>query len=635
MKNWGIKQRVLFVALMPAAMIALSLAIYFLLLRYADVDDALHSRGAALVRQLGPAAEYGAFSGNRTELHRLAQIEAQEPDVSAVVFYDRQGSRLASAGNHRFPDTPNELIDGWEGSSEDGEAIFFHAKIRSVVAGFEDPFVTSKDASERPAELLGSVTLEMSRAEVVARKREILVVTVLFALAALAAGVLLARRLSRDVTEPILALQETVTKIQIGNLDARVTPHPSNTLRSLETGINEMATALLTGRDRLESRITEATAELREKKDEVERISLAKSRFLAAASHDLRQPLHALSLFAAEFEQHTINLTQRRLLQQISTAIDAMNEQLNLLLDISRLDLGDVVPRLESFALEHLIERVVAMHQHGAHAKGLHLRHIPTAAWAESDAHLLERMLGNLISNAVRYTKEGNILVGVRRCGSDWRIEVRDSGLGIAAEQLSLIFQEFYQIDNPERDAHKGLGLGLAIVARLGKMLDHRIAVRSSSGRGSVFAIVLPRTLPAVRSRTVDKPTRPGNFDIHADVLVGCRNDAAGVSLCNLLEGWGCRVTHAVDDAALRIALTDQPEVLICDHRGYTAASACYGAGQAATPILILLGTPPNPAHQTGVAVHGHLAQPLQPARLRALLQYLLGEKTLESRQAT
>lgn len=626
MKNWGIKQRVLFVALLPAAMIALSLAVYFLVLRYADVDDALHSRGAALVRQLGQSAEYGAFAGNLTELHRLAQAEVKEPDVSAVVFYDRRGSRLAAAGNHRFPDTPNEFIDGWEGVSEDGEAIFFHAKIRSVVAGFQDPFDASKDTAEPTTELLGSVTLEMSRAEVVARKREILVVTVLFALAALAAGVLLARRLSGDVTEPVLALQETVAKIQNGNLDARVTPHPSNTLRSLETGINEMATALLMGRDRLESRIAEATTELRKQKDEAERTSLAKSRFLAAASHDLRQPLHALSLFAAEFEQHTINLTQRRLLQQISSAIDAMNEQLNPLLDISRLDLGGTLPRRKPVALQPLIERVVAMHQQSAHAKGLHLRQIPTAAWAESDAHLLERMLGNLISNAVRYTSEGRIVVGVRRNGTDWRIEIRDSGIGIAAEQLSLIFQEFYQVDNPERDAGKGLGLGLAIVARLGQMLDHRIVVRSSSGRGSAFAIVLPRSVPAIRSRTVGKSTRPGNFDINADVLVGCGNDAASASLCILLEGWGCRVTHAIDDAALCMALTDQPDVLICDDHGYTAATACSAASQAAGPILILLGNPPRTAPQTGIAVHGHLIKPLRPARLRALLQHLLGE---------
>lgn len=627
LKNWGIKQRVLFVALMPALMIALSLAVYFLVLRYADVDNALHSRGAALARQLGQAAEYGVFASNLTELRRLAKIEVQEPDVSAVVFYDRSGTRLAAAGDNRFPDTPNEYSDGLTGGSEDGETIFFHVKIRSAAERFEDLFNASRDAARPPSELLGSVTLEMSRAAVVARKREILVVTVLFTLAALAAGALLARRLSRDVTEPILSLQEAVTKIQIGNLDARVTPHPANTLRALETGINAMAAALLIGRDHLRLRIAEATAELRAKNNEAERISLAKSRFLAAASHDLRQPLHALSLFAAEFEQQAINLTQRRLLQQISTAIDAMNDQLNHLLDISRLDLDGARPRREAVALEPLIERVIAMNQPGAHAKGLRLWQIPTAAWTASDPYLLERMLGNLISNAVRYTSEGSITVGVRRNGSDWRLEVRDSGIGIAAEQLSLIFQEFYQVGNPERDAGKGLGLGLAIVARLGQMLNHRIEVRSTAGRGSVFGIVLPCSAPALHPQSIDASPSAGNSDFDVDVLVSCGNDASNRSLCNLLEGWGCRVTNAVDAAVLRSALSDPPDVLICDDCGYTAATACYADSpdsRGAAPILILLGNPPGAAHPAGMAVHGHLTTPLRPARLRALLQHLL-----------
>jgi len=626
MKNWGIKQRVLFVALMPVTMVGLSLAVYFLALRYADVDDALHSRGAALVRQLGQAGEYGVFSGNLTELRRLAQMGTQEPDVSAVIFYDRSGMRLAAVGNNHFADTPNEFSDGWEGASKDGEAIFFHAKIHNAMEGFDDPFGVSRNAAERPVELLGSVTLEMSRTEVVARKHEILVVTILITIAALAAGVLLARRLSKDVTEPILALQETVAQIQNGNLAARVTPHPSNALRSLEIGINQMATTLSMGRDHLESRIAEATAELHEKKNEVERISLAKSRFLAAASHDLRQPLHALSLFSAKLEQQSLSLTQQRLLQKIRIAIDAMNDQLNHLLDISRLDLGGAAPRREKIALQPLIASIVAMHQHSAQAKELRLRQIPTAAWAESDPHLLERMIGNLISNAVRYTNEGSIVVGVRPAGNDWRIEVRDSGIGIAREQLSLIFQEFYQVGNPERDADKGLGLGLAIVARLGQMLDHRIEVRSTSGRGSVFGVVLPRAAPAILSQASTETSRASSFGLNATVLVGCGNAADSARLCSLLESWGCRVTHAVDDAALRMALTDRPDVLICDAHGYAAACAGHAASQTAAPILILLGNLPSATQQSALAMHGQLAKPLQPARLRALLQHLLGE---------
>ncbi|MBI3525797.1 MAG: MASE1 domain-containing protein [Betaproteobacteria bacterium] len=375
-----------------------------------------------------------------------------------------------------------------------------------------------------------------------------------------------------------------------------------------------------------------AAIELRQRKEEAERTSLAKSRFLAAASHDLRQPLHALSLFAAEFEQQPTSPAQNRLLRQISSAIDAMNVQLDSLLDISRLDLDDAAPCRAALALAPLLERVVAMHQRSADAKGLRLRLLPTAAWAESHAPLLERMLGNLIANAVRYTRQGSIVIAVRRNADDWRIEVRDSGIGIDTGQLSLIFQEFYQVGNPERDAGKGLGLGLAIVARLGQLLNHRIVVRSASGRGSVFGIVLPRAAPVGEIGEISQHGAAralpcaGEFNFHAGVLVGCGSDAASVSLCNLLEGWGCRVTHAADDSALRIALASQPDVLICDEHSYAVAAAGANANRMSTPILILLGNPPNQPGQTGAKIHGHLTRPLQPARLRALLQHLLEE---------
>ncbi len=612
-------------ALMPAVIISLTLALYFIVLRYNDADAALLGRGNALARQLAPAAEYGAFSGNIVELHRLAEAASHEPDVTAVSFHDRKGALLASVGKMHFSDNVTALPSGWEGRSKDGDTLFFHTKIQHTAQPFEDPFAqkSDKEGLKLP---LGSVTLEMSRIAVLKRKREILFVTILFSLAALAAGTLLAQRLSRDVTEPILALQKTMAQIHDGRLNARVPRHQAGTLRSLEEGINEMAAAIMAGRDHLERRIAEATLELRQKKEEAEHTSLAKSRFLAAASHDLRQPLHALSLFTAELEQQPSSLAQRRLLQQIGSAVDALNEQLNALLDISRLDLGDIIAHPKPLALEPLIERVVAVHAPEAQAKGLRLRYVPTTAWTESDPLLLERMLGNLLANAISYTSKGGIVIGMRHVGTDWQLQVWDSGIGISEEQLPLIFQEFYQVANPERAADKGLGLGLAIVSRLAQILAHPIEVRSLPGHGSVFSILLPRSKPPVprKGQLEQKNNELFEFDIDVLVFSGACDERA--SLCNLLEGWGCRAACAADMAEVEESTRCRPDVLICDEERLPAATDFIDRHPDKTqlPILILLGeTSRMVAVNTGLT-YAQLALPLRPARLRALLQQLL-----------
>ena len=614
---------------MPALIICVALSLYFIALRYNEADAVLLGRGAALSRQLAPAAEYGAFSGNLDELQRLAEAAAREADVTAVTFTDVDGRRLTSVGNTRFHENIRSLPGNWQGASADGNTLYFHTKIQRSVPAFDDPFQPTPSGQQPTPQPLGSVTVEMSRSAVIRTKQEILIVTLMFSLAALVAGILFSRRLSRDVTEPILALQQAVTQIHLGNLDTRVAHHPGQTLHNLEAGINEMAAALHAGRDQLEQRIAEATAELREKKEEAERTSLAKSRFLAAASHDLRQPLHALTLFTDELEQQPHTQPQRSLLKQVHSAVDAMNAQLSALLDISRLDLGDIRARPTAIDLEPLIERAVAVHAPDAQAKGLRLRHAPTRARAFSDPRLLERMLGNLLSNAIRYTQRGGVTIGVRRHGDRLRLEIWDSGIGISAEQIPLIFQEFYQVDNPERDAEKGLGLGLSIVARLGQILDHPVSVNSRPGRGSVFSIVLPRAAaePQAQDTAADalpEAPRGNGFGFDVDVLV--LGDAIEESdrLCELLENWGCRTTCATSIGAFEERGAERPDVLIFD-AGRLAAMSHFVERYPTPPILIMLGeSAAGPAAAEDRPPCPQLGLPLRPARLRALLQRLL-----------
>ena len=629
MKSWGIRERVLFVALMPAAAIALALAVYFLALRYADAEAALANRGSALTRQFAPAAEYGAFSGNRDELNRLAEALAREPDVTAVVVHDRAGAILAQAGIPRLMKNPTLLPDGWSGRTEDGETLYFHAKITRPLLATDDP--VALPVKPQTAGPLGSVTLELSRASLMTRKQEMMGVTLIVAFTMLALGALLARRLARDVTEPIVALQDAVERIRSGHLETRVAPHPGRTLHNLEEGVNEMVASMQAGRDRLENRVAAATAELQNKKEEAERASIAKSRFLAAASHDLRQPLHALALFAADLEHEAGTDAQRRLAGQINTAVGSLSELFDALLDISRLDIGALVPNCMPVALDPLLQRVAAAHSHSARAKGLTLRCAPTCAWTMSDPRLLERIVGNLVSNAVRYTYRGGIVVGVRHSGDNLRIEVWDSGIGIAQDHQQLIFQEFFQVANPERDPGKGLGLGLALVDRLARMLGHPLHLRSQPGRGSVFGITLPRSEP-LATPAITESKALGGFE--ARVLVFGTSTATCGSLCRLLASWGCDVTCTQTGAQAAVQLAAPPDLVICEddrcREAVSFAKAMADSGEA--PALIMIGdTPPDVEAEAASLNAIRLAKPMRPAKLRALMRHLLEEARASS----
>ncbi|WP_148360723.1 sensor histidine kinase, partial [Acidisphaera rubrifaciens] len=238
--------------------------------------------------------------------------------------------------------------------------------------------------------------------------------------------------------------------------------------------------------------------ELRAQRDAAERASLEKSRFLAAASHDLRQPVHALGLFAGALRHGMPEPARQAVLDQVAASLEAMDGLFASLLDLSRLDAGVIEPRPRAFALHPLLARLVAEYAAEAAARGIGLRLVPTEAVVQTDPVLLERMLRNLIANAVRYTERGRVLVGARRQtrdGARVRVEVWDTGPGIAEADQPTVFEEFAQLANPERARGKGLGLGLAIVRRLSHLIDCPVALRSRPGRGSVFSVAVPRAV--------------------------------------------------------------------------------------------------------------------------------------------
>lgn len=242
----------------------------------------------------------------------------------------------------------------------------------------------------------------------------------------------------------------------------------------------------------LEGLVAERTAALQEARAEAEKASEAKSRFLAAAAHDLRQPMQALMMFIDELSYRPLGETERHIVTKVKASARSLSHLLNGLLDISAIDSGAIQPRCADIPLATALEGIEARFAGPAEAKNLALTVLPTRASVRSDPVLLLRILSNLVSNAVRYTEAGRVLVGCRRQGSEVLVQVCDTGIGIAPEQLPLIFEEYYQGANPGRDRRHGTGLGLAIVERLAGLLGHSVEVASRPGHGSVFTVRLP-----------------------------------------------------------------------------------------------------------------------------------------------
>jgi two-component system, sensor histidine kinase len=378
--------------------------------------------------------------------------------------------------------------------------------------------------------------------------------------------------------------------------------------------------------------------ELREQKDAAEDANVAKSRFLAAASHDLRQPLHALGLFVQALQETPLATRERHVIGNIRRSVDAMEELFNALLDISRLDAGVVQPHLTTIPLAAVFDRVRFEYGQIARQKRLSFRVVKTSLFVQSDPSLLARLIRNLLSNAVRYTDSGGVVLGCRRIGSEVRIEVWDTGKGIPAGRHEEIFQEFYQLDNPERDRRKGLGLGLAIVKRLAKLLNYRVGLRSVMGKGSMFSITLPRGsredyVPAESS------SESAAFDLsHALVLVIDDEAAVQEGMAALLRKWQCDVLTAGSGAEMMsklIAVQRLPDLIVSDYRlrdnenGIQVVEALRTEFNVDIPALLVTGdTGPDRLRDAEASGLPILHKPLNPARLRTLIANLLREHT-------
>lgn len=372
--------------------------------------------------------------------------------------------------------------------------------------------------------------------------------------------------------------------------------------------------------------------ELSEQRDAAERANVSKSKFLAAASHDLRQPLHALTLFTSVLDERIKYPEVRRVVDNINASVRALETLFNTLLDISRLDAGVWQPEVRDFRVDDICERLLNDYLPEAQAKRLTLKCEPCGAVVRSDPALLERILRNYVSNAIRYTEKGEVRVACRTVDGSLRVEVADSGIGIPTAYHRDIFSEFHQLGNPERDRAKGLGLGLAIVERVARMLDHPIDLESTSGKGSCFSVTVPFGDPA----NVARPVASGVADAPQD-LAGMRvvivDDEISVreGMCTLLEQWGCRVTGAGSEEEAVATLKNRngaPDVIIVDYRlrdertGVQVVDRLRREFGKSIPALIVTGdTAPERLREARASGYPLVHKPIQPAALRTFLR--------------
>jgi len=383
--------------------------------------------------------------------------------------------------------------------------------------------------------------------------------------------------------------------------------------------ISGFAAQLRAHRDTLEMRVSEATGELEQRRRDAEQLAEAKSRFLAAASHDLRQPLQALRLFVGDLRRQLGDGQQKGVLQRIAQAIEAMNEQLDSLLEISRLDMADIEPQWATLPVEQVFDKLAATYRPLADAFGVRLQFSPRRRVIHGDAVLLARLLGNLIHNAIKFSPHGTVLVCARwGAGGATRIEVRDNGAGIDEKYQKAIFEEFFQLNNRAREAHAGLGLGLSIVSRIARLLDAPLGLRSRSSAGSTFSL---RVKPAPTENVA--PIAPAPAPAPQLLLIG-RPGSRLRAFAKRAGEWGYAVSVAENAAAAQplLAVGHAIPIAFPDPRRSDPA-------ELARLLKVHPGIVIHPEGED-VANAGpyHLCLPLKPARVRALLRSLYAGRT-------
>jgi two-component system, sensor histidine kinase len=383
-------------------------------------------------------------------------------------------------------------------------------------------------------------------------------------------------------------------------------------------------------------RLERSNEELVVAKEEAERANLSKTRFLAAASHDLLQPLNAARLSISVLSELQTTDDAGSLAGQIDQSLQTIEDLIKTLLDISKLDAGVVKPEVRAFPLDEVLSVLEASFRPQAAAKGLKLKVRHCGLLVESDPMLLLRVLQNLVSNAVRYTQDGGVLVGVRRRGEHCVIEVTDTGCGISESERETIFEEFYRGKAAAGGAHAGLGLGLAIVQRTASTLGHPLVLKSEPGRGSTFRLALRHAGPVPSAFAVAERRESPDAATDAVVLLIENDEDVRTATLRLLSRWSCRAVTAErleELGPLLAGLDGLPDIILADYHldeGETGLAAVQMvrrlAGQQIPAVVVTADRSTSIVGDVRAAACELMHKPIRPAELRALMTHLLAE---------
>jgi signal transduction histidine kinase/CheY-like chemotaxis protein len=457
----------------------------------------------------------------------------------------------------------------------------------------------------------------------------------LVALAGLAA-MLASAAFARRMAAPIASLRQATASMAAGQFEQRLQVKTGDEIEGLADDFNSLSARLQQSYGELENKVLERTTELALRRDEAERANAAKTRFLASASHDLRQPMHAIGLLVGLLRERLAQQELRGLADKTHQAVQSMDALFGSLLDVSKLDAGAVKPQPQTLELQDLLQRIGQSYAPLAAAKGISLKvRTGRTLCVHTDPALLERLLGNLVSNAIRYTSHGGVLVGCRRRGNQVVVQVVDSGIGIAPEQQQLVFEEFVRLD-PSRSGEQGLGLGLAIVQRTADLLGLAITLRSVPGKGSVFEVRLTQAdLPPQSSPLAQLPDHLQDALTGAFVLVVDDDSRNRDATAALLRHWGCLVVAVADATAALREMTQHlrpPDALVTDFRlgagadGLTLIEQVREAAGAPVPALLVTAETQLPS---GINAHTQLLQkPVGADKLLASLAQLLSARS-------
>ena len=519
MKNWRLTHRILLLALAPVWIISVLLTLLVVVGGRTEIDGALKLRGTVIVRQLAPASEYGAFSGNREVLQALTQAVMREDDAKAVMITDAQQRVLAVSG------TPSPFSQSHRGGiveaqvlHSEKDALIFAAPIYQDARQGEG-FGLLDQASASPAgtgKLLGMVYLELSTANSQHSKNMFMLVSLLIGALGTASATALALRMSRDITRPLSSLLEGVNQMARGKLETRIPTQSAGELAELENGFNLMATELQIGHEamlkaniNLELLVAHRTQQLKDRNLELEELSLkdqlsraqaeaansAKSQFLANMSHEIRTPMNGIIGMTHLALQTALDARQRNYLENVETAAKGLLGVINDILDFSKIEAGKLSFEQIDFQLEEVLYGVTDLAVIKAQKKGLELlfridAQVPHAM--VGDPLRLRQVLTNLVDNAIKFTEHGGVTLSINTIAVDansaeLRFSVSDTGVGLSANQIGRLFTPFTQADNSTTRKYGGSGLGLTICKRLVELMSGQMVVESQPGIGSTF----------------------------------------------------------------------------------------------------------------------------------------------------